>query len=232
MNLKEAQDTTVFVVEDNEIEEVNLYDFIMESVDETTTPRGVAPRDFIEEIEIKEDDEYYLWDEFRHLTDEEKEKGGVVYTISSWGASGNNYSQGDRYYMDEEYAENEFFKGVWEYDFLPDDQRNTCYYESFEEAGEDLYEGLSCEWCCDIEVVKSVLRKQEVVEIGRKKQIELIEKTERERVEKLVDIYSKMIEKQEDENYKTTCARLSKAIGSKIEGKVFHKSVKEIRLQA
>jgi len=41
-----------FVVEGFEVESSSLYDFVMESVDETTTPKGVAPRVFVEKEEV------------------------------------------------------------------------------------------------------------------------------------------------------------------------------------
>ena len=51
-----AKATIVFVFldyENGEIVETTLYDHVMESVDKTTTPRGVGPRYFIEEVEIE-----------------------------------------------------------------------------------------------------------------------------------------------------------------------------------
>lgn len=51
--VKEARETTIFYInrEELKIETDSLYNFVIESEDETTTPRGIGPRDFIEEIE-------------------------------------------------------------------------------------------------------------------------------------------------------------------------------------
>ena len=48
LTLKEAQETKIFYIENGKIESTNLAYFVNESVDITTTPRGVAPRVFIE----------------------------------------------------------------------------------------------------------------------------------------------------------------------------------------
>ena len=52
MNIQEAQKMTIyFINSNNEVESSSYYDFVMESVDETTTPRGVGARVFVENVE-------------------------------------------------------------------------------------------------------------------------------------------------------------------------------------
>lgn len=68
MKKQEALNQTVFHFNnENEIEETTLYAHIMESEDQTTTPRGVGPRIHIRENE--EDGTYEIW---------------------TWGVNGNN----------------------------------------------------------------------------------------------------------------------------------------------
>jgi hypothetical protein len=58
LTLNEAKEIEVFFIEDETIKTINLYEKMCESIDETTTPRGVAPRLFLETetIEIDPDD--------------------------------------------------------------------------------------------------------------------------------------------------------------------------------
>ncbi len=49
------------------------------------------------------------------------------------------------------------------------------------------------------------------------------------RFEIIAQEYAKLITKIEGESYKSTCQRLSNAIGDKIEKKVFHMAVKIVR---
>lgn len=164
-----AKATIVFVFSDfknGEIVETTLYDHVMESVDETTTPRGVAPRDFIEEVEI-----YLSGDDYDDEDDLERcikrmdlsfmDTGRVTidnfdyderrdtyylkyYVISTWGVRGNNYKSGDRWgsqYSTEEVAGDILFNQTYEYDFQNDCNRNTMYFDSKEEAIADWVDG-------------------------------------------------------------------------------------------
>ncbi len=157
MKLQEALNTNVYIVEPNnvykdvtydfpngktitrkqpllidcDIKEVNLYEFICGSIDETTSPRGVAPRMHIRvngycdwcveseglikvggNIEEEKDCEIELW---------------------TWGTSG-NYPAFVQSFETIEEAEEENFRLLYEYDFLTDDQRSTWYTQDYEEA--------------------------------------------------------------------------------------------------
>jgi hypothetical protein len=91
-----------FVVEDYEIKEGNLYDFIMESMDKTTSPRGVESRLHIKESE----DKYQVW---------------------TWGLAGNNPQLIEEFDTLEE-AEESIFQKIYQFDFMADDQRDTQYF--------------------------------------------------------------------------------------------------------
>lgn len=54
-------------------------------------------------------------------------------------------------------------------------------------------------------------------------------KKDKERIAILASEYAKMISPVQGESYKQTAARLSAAIGSRIEGAVFHQAVKMVR---
>ena len=260
MTEKEAEKTNVFVInyDTNKIEKVNLAEFILESTDETTTPRGVGPRTFVEKIEIQverddllndfdcdenEDEQikdnfssselfFYLDSGFTNLKDFDLVNGTYyldIYTISSWGVGGNNYKKGTEYFLSEENADNELFQRVWKYDFEKDDQRNTMYYMDVEDAQDELVIHFESEWGCSEEVVKHILRKTEIVSKKREEE----NKVKREIFDKEIlrqsQIFSTLIDKIEGENYKETSTRLSNALPEKISSKVFHKAVKLIR---
>jgi hypothetical protein len=243
MTIKEAMNTTVFVIvpeawvttirkvgnvtfESEEvksfgIEETTLYDHIMESEDETTTPRGVAPREFVERIEPE--DEVFLWDIGRY------EKVDQVWTISSWGVGGNHYSRGTEYFSTEEAAEQKLFERIFEYDFANDDQRDTRYFESREEAEEELAQNHANLWLVSPEVAKTIYRQMKCVEKAREQR----EKAQRAKIaqeyDRLAEQYAKLIPPVPGETYKETCSRLSKAIGEHIPKRAFHQAVKIIR---
>jgi hypothetical protein len=52
MKIKDAKNTSVFVIEEGEVKKVNLYNHVMEFAELTTSPRGVAPKMFIELVEV------------------------------------------------------------------------------------------------------------------------------------------------------------------------------------
>ena len=255
LTLKEAQETKIFYIKNGKIESTNLAYFVNESIDITTTPRGVSPRVFLESeiFEIDKSDfdseeeflneinstQIYFADELRNacIDDFFEIKKDVFqleyYVISSWGVGGNNYSSGKSHYsnvfLSEDKANDELFNRTYNYDFLPDDQRDTRYFYTEDEAFDALVEQISEDWSCDVDVVKHILRKQRIVDDARyQKKIEVAKK-ESDRVNSLAKIYSKMINKVEGESYKETAKRLSDAIGKKIESKVFHATVKMLR---
>lgn len=103
------------------VEEYSIWQYINEYLrDTTTTPRGIAPRLFIEEIEEFEEGEST---EILHY-----------YIISSWGVGGNYYRrnyEGKKFETEEE-AELHLYNLWWEY-------RHECdnapiFYNTREEA--------------------------------------------------------------------------------------------------
>lgn len=110
-SLIEAQKTTIyFVNEDLEVEETTEAEFINQSIDETTSPRGVEPRLHVRENE--DDNTFEVW---------------------TWGPSGNNAKFIKSFEIKEE-ADEFIFQKTYEYDFMEDDQRDTQYFFNEEEA--------------------------------------------------------------------------------------------------
>lgn len=204
MNLKEAKETTVFVINNGKINEENLYDKMRESLDETTTPNGVGSRVFIEKETLTIDPDDYedqedLDSAFSFEIGLEKTKkedfqllpnGNYeleYFVISTWGCTGNNYSSGkndwSRMFLKEEDAEEkmfEYLKADFDNDF---DNSSNCYY-SEDDAIETLAENLNV----DVNVMKHILRKQEIVENIKEERKYLArqkyEKQKKERTEK------------------------------------------------
>jgi hypothetical protein len=123
MTVAEAKNTEIFIINDeSKVEKTNLYDHVIISEAETTTPYGVVPRYFVEE-------EY-----------------DGKWVISSWGIGGNNYSRlidadyrdeysrGYSFYDSKEEAEDALFNIIFEVEFMKDDQRDTWYSHCKEEA--------------------------------------------------------------------------------------------------
>ncbi len=110
VTVKEAKDTTIFTIVNGEVVKNNLYDFVMESVDETTSPRGVEPR-----IHVRPDED------------------AGTFEVWTWGVRGNNPVYLMSFNTKEE-AEDWVFERVFEFDFLEDDQRDISYFDTPEEA--------------------------------------------------------------------------------------------------
>lgn len=238
MNLETAKNTEVFVLEyDREdalnttIEKVNLYDFIIESVEETTSPRGVESKLHVRELQ----EECDCYNEENGFNKECKHCEGfgevTKYQLCEWGSCGRGLTRGDIFDTEEE-ANQEWFTRTYEYDFLTDCNRDTQYFDNEEEANEYLVEYISDMLCIDKEVSVSLLKwnekRQEIIDQRKAKEYAQYKK-EIEIEEKVAEEYSKLIEPIEGETYKETASRFSKTLGEKISGRVFHMSVKKIR---
>lgn len=270
----------VYVINhDNEVEKTNLYDHVMESREETTTPKGVAPKYFVEKVEIFKDIDDLVQDfetsnsredftsevqfNLAAINDyidnflyEIKEKHDDIaeytptrekftlygdesisiefYTISNWGVGGNSYSCGKHFsqynHYTEEEAENYLFNLIMDDDFYNDCNRSTIYFDTRLEATEHLYE-------VDEDTAKSIIHHEDKLKelTAKKKEREKQEREQKrkaaiERTNKLAPEYAKLIEPK-NEPFKETARRLSAAIGSKIETKVFFAAVKLVRKQ-
>lgn len=109
---QQARNTPVFVISsEGTIEETNLYDHIAESAEKTTSPRGIMYKLFIEQ-----DRESDLWQ------------------LKMWGFGGRGPAQVVETFETEEQAEDEWFARTEKYDFARDDQRDTQYFFTREEA--------------------------------------------------------------------------------------------------
>ncbi len=240
MKIKEAQATEIFVLDCNvdgelktfkignrsitkfeydyeslktfiEVAKTNIYDFVMLSAEETTSPRGVEMK-----LHVRENEEEETWE------------------VWSWGVGG-NHPRFIASFESEEEAEDDIFTRTFNYDFEEDDQRDTCYYSSEEDAIEAKLELLSEWWGVSEDTAKSIIHHQEVkddIEAQRESDRVEAQRLKREEEEARINesalFYSEMINAKK-ESYKETCTRLSVAIGSKIEKKVFHAAVKIIR---
>ena len=235
MFTKEDLEKTVFYLEyENKSDDIlkdlkvatsSFCDFVMESIDETTTPKGVAPRNFVEELTVEETEQVWYEDLIGYY---ELNEGENYYTLSSWGVGGNNYRKGTMYYSTEEAADLALFQSVYDYDFIPDDQRNTMYYESVEEAADALYETLAERLDVSIEVAKHLRRKITILKALKEQRAEEIRQREQNKVEILANAFAQLIEPKE-ESYRETSKRLSLAMGFKSNRKEFHMAIKIIR---
>lgn len=210
MNYKQKVDWNqkVYVVNFGEIEELTLAEHVMKSAEETTSPRGVENKLHIRENE--ETGKFEVW---------------------TWGILGRYPSKHDEFDTQEE-ADEYILEFVYERNFLNDDQRNTHYHFTLEEAKEELIQNYADNNGVSYIVAESILHHQEIAKlIGEEKEeaIRLERKREKERIDELAMIYASKLNKIDGEKYKETASRLSNAIGSKIETKVFHQAVRLIR---
>lgn len=222
---KEARETTVFVRDFNgEIEETNLYDHVMRSNNETTSPRGVMPIKFYEEV-----DGYYRNKETGEDVDIHEEddidmkniEPYSLFIVYKW------YFQKKQEvarFETEEEADNYLFEWVYDYDFQKDDQRSTQYFYTLEDIEEDEAEMM----CLNVEAYRSVKRKGEFV----KEQRALKAQKEREEINisrhNLAIAYANTIPLVNGETKQETQTRISKLLG-RIEKDVFWRVVQIVR---
>jgi hypothetical protein len=125
-SVKEAKETIVFVLNFNgEIEETTLYDHVTESAEETTSPRGVMTKLFVDNYV-----EYFD----RGLEEESKE----VWALKQWGFSGKSPAKIIATFDTEEEANDEWYTRVYNFDFQNDDQRDTSFFLTRAEAEQHL----------------------------------------------------------------------------------------------
>ncbi len=197
---------------DNSIEVVkkNLYDFVMESAKETTSPRGVTAKLHIREDEENEEEPFEIW---------------------TWGVNGNHPHKLSSFETEEE-AQDELFRMVFDYDFETDDQRDTTYFSTQEEAEEGKIERFADWWSVDVETVKSILKWKMKAEkiLERREEMRKVEEAKKNAAyNEIAKKYANLLSKIEGESYKDTAKRLSETIGEKIQATVFHKAVKLVR---
>jgi hypothetical protein len=224
-----------FEIEGYSVGPINEAEFIMQSAEETTSPRGVERKLHIRECErqcscYNDDDDTF---------DENCEKcyhgTELAYEVWDWGFRGQYPSKLDTFETEAE-AEDYIFQRVYEYDFLRDDQRDTMYFDNIEEAEDEMIERYAELWSVKKDTVISILHHKKIVnEVREQREVEQREKkriaveADKTRVNEIAEVYAKMIEKIVPESYKETAARLSAAIGERIESSVFHAAVKLIR---
>jgi hypothetical protein len=136
ITVKEAREQKIYVVENGAVEETTLYEHVIKSLDETTTPRGVGARMFYEQREIENLDSIPFLNDLCRDAKEETE----CFEICTWGFIGNHHHKLDEFFSTEEAAEDHLFNLTFDYDFQKDDQRNTMYYDIYEDAVKDFAE--------------------------------------------------------------------------------------------
>ncbi len=114
----------IFVIENGEVEQTNLFDHVMGSATEVTSPRGIWNKIFVEEAEILEDG---------------TEEPAIKWAIKDWGRNAHNRIPKTIELFDtQDDAEDECFRLHEAHDFHKDDQRDTRYWHSKEEAQKEL----------------------------------------------------------------------------------------------
>lgn len=225
MSAKEAKETIIFAIEDDQIYSEPLYDFVMKSAEETTSPVGVMTK-----LHIRHEDYSCSYGKRNAVNNSEG-----LYEVWIWGPWGNGQTFLDSFETEEE-AEDYIFNRTYEYDFATDDQRDTTFYYTIEEAERELLQRYSDLWSVNLEVATQILHHKQIAdqirkdrEIKAKEEAKQAAKVDNERINAIAAEYAKMIQAEAGESYKQTAARLSAAIGEKIEGRVFHAAVKLIR---
>lgn len=138
-DFQEAQQKEIFIFNSKgEIEKTNLYDFVMSFASETTSPRGVEPH--------------------LHIRENEEDNTFEVWKWGPWGRGLSNIGSG----LTEEEAIDWIYSSVYCTDFN-NSCESTIYFESEEDAENDLAERFSEENNISIETAKHILRKEKLI---------------------------------------------------------------------
>lgn len=198
-----------FINNDGKIESMTYGEYCREyGGDETTSPRGIAPRIHIREDEISEGvTEYQLW---------------------SWGVSGNNPYKLDTYESEEE-AELALMKS-FEYYAINKNDNAPQFFNTEEEVIDNIIEAIMSIDDITREEAMDIYFDGLNEEVARKRNIAETSKQISEEKRKIFETYKNIIPKIEGESYKETSTRLSKALAeNKISGSVFHMIIKYVR---
>lgn len=209
---KQAREIKIYAIDADGVYKTNLFDFVMESGELTTSPRGVEPK-----LHVRSN---------KHSVDNYCDE--PVYEVWDWGVCGQYPRKVDTFETEEE-AEDFVFQRVYQFDFLKDDSRDTQYFEVEEDAEEELIRRYAETEYISFDTAKSVLRHKRIVDTGRIKQSNERKAREVERITRIAEEYAKITDEVPGETYKETAKRLSGLIGERIESKVFHKAVAMIR---
>ncbi|GEM_PF-3279467 len=210
---------------DLKVVETNLFDFVMQSAEETTSPVGVMPK-----LHIRHEDFQCRYGRLNAVNNNDG-----LYEVWNWGPSGNGSHFIDVFETKAE-AEDFIFNRTYDYDFNNDDQRNTQFFFTREEAMHDIVDMMAGHWNVNHEVAASILQKKEKLEKLREAktarqlaaQAEAA-KADKERIHRIALEYAAMTDKVPNETYKQTAARLSAMVDGRIEKAVFNEAVKIIR---
>jgi len=194
-------------VHDYVIESTTRYLFVLRSAVLVETSDGLVPKFFIKKYPGK-------------------------YQIRMYSSNGKS-SMFVAEYTDRFDAEEKLFDIIYA-QYMVDDYRNRENFQTYDaavDAQSSLYANM---WSVNKSVAKSILRKKNIVEKLRrdryKAHLQERESAETERINTQALQFIDLIEPQK-ETYEQTCARLKKAIGARIDQKVFHAAVRTIRFK-
>lgn len=223
MKAKEAKQTKIWVMENGLPTETNLYDFVMESAEQTTSPRGVCNKLHIREIER---DCSCLDDEgcFDALCKKCYKGCELVYQVWDWGFRV-QYPREVETFETEEEAEDFIYTRTYDYDFSNEINRDTRYFNTPIELVAEIFE-LSEETATSY---YNHMLKAEAIKADREAQYRREVDAKMKRVAELANIYAAMVDRVEGESQKDCEQRLSRAIGERIEKAVFYKAVSILR---
>lgn len=226
----------VFVMTEEGIEQMTYAEYLcMYHNDETTSPRGIENRRFVKAVLLDEEGE--IIESSREVADFYGYSEDLVkYAVYTWGVRGRGPAKLDSELFDtEEEAKDAVLDGM-EYQYQHANYNYPQMYYTEQEAINDIVSLIAEEYDIDTEVAAHIYRKQQVVSKLRaeREQAQQARRAAERKVyiaesEALVSEKAANLTSIEGESYKDTCARLSAALGSKIDAGVFHSIVKSIR---
>lgn len=226
ISAEKAKQTRIFVIEGfEEVKETNLYDFVMESAEETTSFRGVERVLQITPLEYDCPNP-----ECNNSCEGCNGLGFVIkYEVSTWVSRQSQISL--EVFDTREEAENYVFERTLKFDFANDCSRRTDYYDTREEAEAEMVKSYAEVYQISLSTAQSIFRHKnckEKIKVFKNEEKAFEIERERDRLIKIAKEYAKLLKPQR-ETYDQTCSRLSKVIKGKIENRVFHIAVKIIR---
>jgi hypothetical protein len=127
---KEARNTTIYFIDGaGNIDSDSLFNFVSDSAEKVTSPRGIWTKIFVEETTVLQD---LLESDPAYIEGENEQKKVEKFGLFEW--AGGQKKRLIQAYDTQEEALDQWYTRTYNYDFMEDDQRDTQYFLSRAEA--------------------------------------------------------------------------------------------------
>jgi hypothetical protein len=235
MTIQDAANEVIFYIQNGELIKSDLMEYLREFGGQDEQPSAVEEEEVttyeVDGKSFKSEEEAGEYCDDNEIDISEIEEKTIIeyrHVVRSHANYGRKIKSSTNFHEDKDAAERAFIQGLeW---YVSEKNWDAPQYFTSEEDAEEERVRLSAECMgVDEEVFLSIERKQKAVDSARAARLAESIRLQNEVDKKEIDKYINIIDKIDGESYKQTESRLSAALPTKIEGRIFHKIIKEIR---